>query len=80
MLSKNMPVLSEVLPSQTLDTVSLCGIPYPTRNRDAKATAAKIVFTTVCNKVTVLEPFSDLRQTDKVRSIEQPVAFGKCVS
>ncbi len=80
MLSKNMPVLPKILPSQTLDAVALCGLPHSTRNRDAKTTAAKIVFTTVSNEMPVLETFSDLRQTDKVRSMEQPVAFAKCVS
>ena len=75
-----MPVLSKILPSQTLDTVALCSLSHPTRNRDAEATAAKIVFTTVSNEMAVLEPFSVLRQTDKIRSKKQPVAFGKCIS
>jgi hypothetical protein len=61
MLSKNLPVLPKVLPSQTLDTVALCGLSNPARNRDAEATAAKIVLTTINNEMPVLKFFTDLR-------------------
>lgn len=59
MLMKNVPVLPEVLPSQTLDAVAFRGFSHLTRNRNSEATAAKIVFAKRCNEMPVLEPLPD---------------------
>ncbi len=54
--SKNLTVLPEILPSKTLDTVTLCGLSNPARYRDAEATAVKIVSADVSNKMPVFKP------------------------
>jgi hypothetical protein len=80
MLSKNLPVLPEILPSKTLDTVALCGVSNLARYRNAEATAVKMVFVHICDKVPVFKPLPVFGKTNKIRSLKQPVAFCKSLS
>ncbi|MEJ2155317.1 MAG: hypothetical protein P8X96_08260 [Desulfobacteraceae bacterium] len=74
-LSKNLPVLPEILPSKTLDTVALCSLSHLSRYRNAEATAVKIVSADIGNKMPVFKPLSDFRKTDEIGALKQPVAF-----
>ena len=78
-ISENLTVLPEILPSKTLDTVALCGLSHLTRYRNAEATAVEIVSADVSNKMPVFKPLSVFRKTDEIGSLKQPVAFGKCL-
>lgn len=80
MLSKNLPVLPEILPSKTLDTVALCGISNLARYRNAEATVVKLVSVHICDKVLVFKPLPVSGKTNKIRSLKQPVALSKCLS
>ncbi len=55
-----LPILSKVLPSQTLDSVSRDGLADFSRNRYAQATAVKIVFTDIGDKMSILKPIPGL--------------------
>jgi hypothetical protein len=70
MISKNVPVLSKILPSKTLDTVSLYSISNFSRNRQPKATAIKIVFTEISDKFPVMKPFPPASQKQKIGSLK----------
>jgi len=80
MLSKNLPVLPEILPSKTLDTVALCGLANLARYRNAEATAVKMVFVRICDKVPVFKPLPVIGKPNKIRSLKQPVALCKSLS
>jgi hypothetical protein len=80
MLSKNVPVKPEILPSKTLDTVALYSLSHFARYRDAEATAVKFVAADIRNKMPVFEPLPIFGKTDKIRSLKQPVAFGESLS
>jgi hypothetical protein len=80
MLSKNLPVLPEILPSKTLDTVALYGLSNLARYRNAEATAVKLVSLHVCDKVPIFKPLPVFGKTNKIRSLKQPVALCKSLS
>jgi len=77
MVSKNVPVLPKMLPSKTLDTVALNCLSNFSRNRYPKATALKIVFTDISDKMPILDPLSTIGQSQKIGTLKQPVVLGE---
>jgi hypothetical protein len=77
MVSKNVTVPPEILPSNTLDVVALDGIANLPCNRYAEAATLMIAPANVRNKASVLKPFSLFGKTQKIRSMQQPIILGK---
>jgi hypothetical protein len=77
MVSENVPVPPEILPSNTLDVVALDGIADLACNRYAEAATWMIAPANVHNKAAVLKPFSLFGKTQKIRSMQQPIILGK---
>ena len=56
MLFENVPILPKIFPSKTLDAVTLDSLSHLARNRNAEATAVKIVYAAISYKMPVLKP------------------------
>jgi hypothetical protein len=55
MVSENVPIFPEILPSKTLDTISRRGLSHLSSDRHAEATAIKIILNGICDKHSILE-------------------------
>ena len=77
MFLKLVPILPEVLPSKTLDTISRRSLSHLSCDRHAKATAVEIIFDGICDKHSILKSFPVLGQAEKRRSLSESVTLGK---
>jgi methylaspartate ammonia-lyase len=77
MFFKNVPILPEILPSKTLDTISRRGLSHLSCDRYAKATAMVVIFCGICDKYSILKSFPLFGQAKKRRSPSESVAPGK---
>ena len=77
MFLKNMPILPEILPSKSLDTIPRRGLSHLSCNRYAKATAIEIIFCGIRNENSIMKSFPLLGQAEKRRSLSNSVASGK---
>ncbi len=77
MLFKNVPILPEILPSKTLDTISRRGLSHLSCDRYAKATSIEIIFSGICDENSILKSFPLFGQAEKRRSPSDSVAPGK---
>lgn len=77
MFFKNVPILPEILPSKTLDSISRRGLSHLSCDCYAKATVFEIIFRDICDKYSILESFPLFGQAKKRRSPSESVASGK---
>ncbi len=77
MFLKNMPILPEILPSKTLDTISRRGLSHLSCDRNAKTTAIDIIFKSIRDENSIMKSFPLLGQAEKRRSLSNSVASGK---